>query len=65
MKYSLRKLQNKNPLKRHKYPSPTVLNIKYIFGPSATSVGGFGVSLNYPTLNFKKTVCQKNVWMRH
>ena len=26
---------------------------------------GFWVSLNYPILNFKKTVCSKNVWMRH
>ena len=36
-----------------------------IFGPSATTVGGFGVSLNYSILNFKKSVCLKNVWMRH
>ena len=26
---------------------------------------GFWVSLNYPILNFKKTICPKNVWMRH
>ena len=30
-----------------------------IFGPSATSTGGIWVSLNYPILNFKRTVCQK------
>ena len=36
-----------------------------IFGPSATTIGVFWVSLNYPTLNFKKTVCPKNVWMQH
>ena len=36
-----------------------------IFGHSATIIGGFGVSLNYPILNLKKTVCPKNVWMRH
>ena len=36
-----------------------------IFGHSATTTGGFSVSLNYPILNFKKTVCPKNVWMRH
>ena len=34
-----------------------------IFGHSATTTWA---SLNYPTiLNFKKTVCPKNVWMRH
>ena len=37
----------------------------HIFGHSVTINGGFGVSLNYPILNFKKTVCPKNVWMRH
>ena len=26
-----------------------------IFGHSATVIGGFGVSLKYPILNFKKT----------
>ena len=36
-----------------------------IFGQSAKNIGGFWISLNYPTLNFKKTVCPKNVWMRH
>ena len=36
-----------------------------IFRPSATTIGGFGVSLIYPILNLKKTVCPKKVWMRH
>ena len=36
-----------------------------IFGPTATNIEGFWVSLNYWMLNFKKTVCLKNVWMRH
>ena len=31
-----------------------------IFGHSATTIGGFWISLNYPILNFKKTVCPKN-----
>ena len=32
-----------------------------VFRTSATAIGGFGVSLNYPILNFKKMVCPKNV----
>ena len=36
-----------------------------IFGHSATTIGDFWVSLNYPILNFKKTVCTKDAWMRH
>ena len=36
-----------------------------IFGTTATIIGGFEVSLNYPILNFKKTVCPKNVCMRY
>ena len=36
-----------------------------IFGPSATTIGGFWVSLNYLILNFKKMVCPKNVWIQH
>ena len=32
---------------------------------TATTIGGFWVSLNYPALNFKKTVCPKNVWIWH
>ena len=35
------------------------------FGNSATTIWGFWVTLNYPILNFKKTVCPKNIWMRH
>ena len=36
-----------------------------IFGHLATTIRGFWVSLNYPILNFKKTVCPKNAWMQH
>ena len=36
-----------------------------IFGHSATTIGVFWVSLNYPILNFKKMVCPKNVWIWH
>ena len=36
-----------------------------IFGHSLTTIGSFWVSLNYPILNFKKTVCPENVWMQH
>ena len=64
MKCSLQILKNKNRLKRHKYPSPNVLKSN-IFGPSATTIRGFWVSLIYPILNFKKMVCPKNVWMWH
>ena len=35
--------------------------ISNIFGHSAAATGGFWVSLNYPILNFKKTVCPKNL----
>ena len=31
MKYSLQILKNKNLFKRHKYPSPNALNIKYFW----------------------------------
>ena len=58
MKYSLWILWNKNYFKRLKYPSPNALNIK-CFWHSATIIGGFGVSLNYPILNFKEMVYPK------
>ena len=64
MKYSLHILKNKNLSKR-----PNILPQMHwtsnIFGHSATTIGVFWVSLNYPVLNFKKTVCPKNVWMWH
>ena len=44
---------------------PQIHWISNIFEHSATTIGGFCVPLNYPILNFKKTVCPKNVWMRH
>ena len=53
MKYSLRKLKNKNLFKRHKYPSPDALNIKY-FGTLSYNHWVFLVSLNSPILKFKK-----------
>ena len=56
MKYSLGILKSK----RYKYPSPNALNIN-IFGPSATTIGIFWVSLSYPILNFKKTICPKRL----
>ena len=49
--------ENKNLFKRHKCPSP---NANILLQPL-----GFGISLNYQILYFKKTVCPKNVWMRH
>ena len=58
MKYSLQILKNENFFKRLTYPSPNALNIKY-FWHSATIIGGFWVSLNYPILNFKKMIWPK------
>ena len=37
---SLRILKYKNLFKRHKHPSPSALNIKYL-GPTATTIGIF------------------------
>ena len=36
-----------------------------ISGHSATTIGSFWVSLNYPILNLKKMVYPLNVWMQH
>ena len=44
---------------------PKCIEHQIFLGFSATTIGGFWVSLNYPILNFKKTVCPKNVWMQH
>ena len=57
-------LKNKKFFKIPKYRSQTHWTSN-IFVHSATIIGGLGVSLNYPILNLKKTVCPKNVWMRH
>ena len=57
-------LKIKNFFKRLEYPSPNALNIR-CFWTLSYNYWRFGVSLNYPILNFKKTVCPKNVWMRH
>ena len=62
MRYSLQILKSKNLVRRHNYPSPNALNIEF-YGPSATIIGGFWVSLIYSILNFKKMVCPKKVWM--
>ena len=61
---SLRILKYKNLFKRHKHPSPSALNIKYL-GPTATTIRDFQVSLNYPIHNFKKTASLKNFWMQY
>lgn len=64
MKYSLCKLRNKNLFKRCKYPSPNAMR-SFFFVPSVTTIEGFWISLNYPILNFKKTVYPNIVWMCH
>ena len=64
MKYSLQTLKNRKIFKRRKYTSQMHWTSN-IFGHPATTIRGFWASLNYPILNFKKTVCPKNVWMRH
>ena len=37
----------------------------FFFVPSVTTIEGFWISLNYPILNFKKTVYPNIVWMCH
>ena len=64
MKLSLQILKNKNLFKRHKYPSPNALNIKYFWTLSYYH-WGFWVSLNYLILNFKKTICPKSIWIEN
>ena len=49
---------------RDKNILPLMHETSNIFGHSATTIAGFWVSLNYPILNFKKTVYPKNVWMQ-
>ena len=44
---------------------PQTQKTSNIFVHSTTTIGGSWVSLNYPILNVKKTVCPKSVWMRH
>ena len=58
MKYSIQILKNKNLFKRHNYPSPSAMSID-IFEPTATTIGGFGVSLNYLILNLRKRYSRK------
>ena len=54
-----------NTFSRYTNILPQMHRTSNIFGRSATTIRGFVVSLNYPILNFKKTVCLKNVWMLH
>ena len=67
-KYSLRILKNKslsrdtNILQMH-WTSNKFLHSATAMGGGGEG-GGFGC-LNYPILNFKKTVCSKKVWMQH
>ena len=58
MKYSLQILKNKS-FSRDSNILPQMHWTLDIFGHSATIIGGLGVSLNYPILNFKKTVFRK------
>ena len=58
MKYSIQILKIKNLFKRRKYPSPNAMSSN-IFEPSATTIGGFGVSLNYLILNLRKRYSRK------
>ena len=52
-----------------KYPQKSIVPQMHwtsnIFWHSVATIGVFWTSLNYSILNFKKTVCPKNVWMRH
>ena len=63
-KYSLQILKNK-VISRESNILPQMHWTSDIFGHSATIIGSFQVSLNYPFLNFKKMVCPKSVWMQH
>ena len=51
---------NKNIFKRHKFASQKGSNIEY-FGPSAPTMRGLYVWLNYPYTNVKKIVCTKHL----
>ena len=44
MKYSLQILKNKNLFKRHKYPSPNALNIKYFWTLSYNNWGFLSIT---------------------
>ena len=64
-KYSLLILKNKNFFQETQISFPRCIKTLNIFGPSGTTIEGFWVSLNYPILNFKKSVFPKNFRMRH
>ena len=65
MKYSLQMLKKQFFFSRDSNILPQMHWTLDSFGNSATIIGGLGVSLKYPILNFKKTVWPKNVSMRH
>ena len=44
---------------------PRMHQISNIFAPSAPTMRGLHVLLNYPYTNIKKMVCPKSVWMLH
>ena len=51
---------NKNIFKRHKFASQKGSNIEY-FGPSAPTMRGLYVWLNYSYTHVKKIVCTKHL----
>ena len=64
MKYSLRILKNKTLFKRHKYPFPNALNVKYFWTISYNQWGFLGIT-KLSILNLAKMVWPKNIWMEH
>ena len=61
---SLRKLKNKNILKRHIYPSPNALNIKYFWTLIYKNWVFWGITkLSNPYL--QENGMPKNIWMQH
>ena len=65
MKYSLQMLKKQFFFSRDSNILPQMHWTLDSFGNSATIIGGLGVSLKYPILNFKKTIWPENVSMRH
>ena len=63
MKYCLRIFKNKNLFKRRK-SFPKCIEHQIFLDPQLQPLGLIWVSVNYPILNFKKTVYPKIVWMR-
>ena len=65
MKYSLKTLKNKKYFQETQILFPKCIEHQIFFWHSAATIGTFWVLLNYPILNFKKTVCPKNISMWH